>query len=63
MTMIDIIRKLVKPQESNAKELLVMAGMAERNRERMEHIKKDMGSTWILHPDNKKSKLDAPRPV
>ena len=63
MTMIDIIRKLVKPQESNAKELLVMVGMAERNEARMAKIKAEMGTKYILHPAHKKSKLDAPRPV
>lgn len=63
MTMIDIIRKLVKPQECNAKELLVMAGMAERNEARIAKIKAEMGDKYILHPNHKSHKLDTPRPV
>ena len=63
MTMFDIVRKLVKPQEVDAKELLVMAGMRERNEARIAQIKAEMGTKYILHPAHKKSKLDAPRPV
>ena len=61
--MFDIVRKLVKPQECDAKELLVMAGMRERNEARIAKIKAEMGELYILHPAHKKSKLDAPRPV
>ena len=63
MTMLDILRKLIKPQEANAKELLVMAGMAERNEARIARIKAEMGEKYILHPAHKKSKLSSPRPV
>ena len=63
MTMFDIIRKLVKPQEANPKELLVMAGMRERNEARIQRIKAEMGELYILHPSHKKSKLSNPRPV
>ena len=63
MTLFDIIRKIAKPQEVDAKELLVMAGMRERNEARMAKIKEEMGEKWILHPSHKKSKLGAPRPV
>ena len=63
MTMFDIVRKLIKPQECDAKELLVMAGMRERNEARIEQIKAEMGELYLLHPSHKKSKLDAPRPV
>ena len=63
MTMFDIVRKLVKPQECDAKELLVMAGMRERNEARMEQIKREMGDKYILADCHKKSRLDTPRPV
>ena len=61
--MFDIIRKLVKPQEVNPVDLMQMAGMRERNEARMNQIKAEMGTKYILHPAHKKSKLDAPRPV
>ena len=63
MTMFDIIRKLVKQQETNPKELLVMAGMRERNEARIEAIKAEMGTTYLLHPSHKCGKLQNPRPV
>ena len=44
-------------------ELMCMAGMAERNAARIEAIKKEMGSKWILHPDHMKHRLEEPRPV
>jgi hypothetical protein len=43
--------------------LMQMDGMAQRNQERIESIKREMGEKWILHPAHKKSKLDEPRPV
>ena len=64
MTMIDIIRKLVKaPAESTPQILMGMDGMAERNATRIARIKEDMGEKWILHPSHMKSRLDEPRPV
>ena len=63
MTMFDIIRKFVKPQEVNPVDLMQMAGMRERNEARIKRIKAEMGELYILHPSHKKSKLDAPRPV
>ncbi len=63
MTMFDIIRKFVKPQEVSPVDLMQMAGMRERNEARIAKIKAEMGATYILHPSHKKSKLDAPRPV
>lgn len=64
MTMIDIIRKLVKaPTESTPQILMGMDGMAERNAARIARIKEDMGEKWILHPSHMKSRLDEPRPV
>lgn len=64
MTMIDIIRKLVKaPAESTPQILMGMEGMAERNAARIAQIKAEMGTKYILHPSHMKSKLDEPRPV
>ena len=63
MTMFDIVRNLIKPQECDAKELLVMAGMRERNEARIAQIKAEMGDKYILHPSHKCHKLDTPRPV
>ena len=36
---------------------------AQRNVERMEQIKADMGEKWIMHPSHTKGRLDEPRPV
>ena len=64
MTMIDIIRKLVKaPVESTPQILMGMEGMQERNAARIAQIKAEMGELWILHPSHKKSRLSEPRPV
>ena len=64
MTMIDIIRKLVKaPAESTPQILMGMEGMAERNAARIAKIKAEMGEKYILHPSHIKSRLDEPRPV
>ena len=64
MTMIDIIRKLVKtPTQTTPQILMGMEGMAERNAARIAQIKAEMGTKWILHPSHMKSKLDEPRPV
>lgn len=38
-------------------------GQAERNAERMNAIKAEMGTKWILHPSHKAHKLNSPRPV
>lgn len=51
-------RHPVMPQE-----LLCMEGMAERNAARIEAIKQEMGTRWILHPSHTKTRLDEPRPV
>ena len=63
MTFSDIFRIFVKPEQVDARQLLGMDGLAQRNQERIEKIKAEMGATYILHPSHKKSKLDAPRPV
>ena len=64
-----IITKLLEmfKQETNeafyAKLEAESAARAQRNAERIEQIKQDMGNKWILHPDHMKGKLDEPRPV
>ena len=65
MTMFDVIRKLAKPIESdvNAYQLLDMDGMRERNEQRIDQIKVEMGEKYILHASHKCGKLDTPRPV
>ena len=67
MTMTDVIRKIVKrfDKESNMtpQMLMQMEGMAERNKKRIEAIKKEMGEKYILHPSHMKSRLNEPRPV
>lgn len=61
MTMIDVIRKLAKkPQPVVTFDL---DGMRQRNQERIEAIKRDMGEKYILHPSHTTSRLDTPRPV
>ena len=61
MTMIDIIRKLAKkPQPVVTFDLDCMR---QRNQERIEAIKRDMGEKHILHPSHTKHRLDTPRPV
>ena len=64
MTMIDIIRKLVKTPVQPIPQILIgMEGMAERNAARIAQIKAEMGTKYILHPSHMKSRLDEPRPV
>ena len=40
-----------------------LAGQAQRNTERMNAIKAEMGTKWILHPSHKAKKLKNRRPV
>ena len=61
MTMMDIIRKLVKQPAPVVS--VDLDGMRQRNQERMEQIKREMGDKYILHPSHNKSRLDTPRPV
>ena len=67
MTMVDILMNLVRGTKRQVQppcELLAqMEGMAERNQERLEAIKKEMGEKYILHPCHMNSRLDEPRPV
>ena len=65
----DIITKLIdmfktnSDADLNAKLEQESALRRQRNEERMEAIKREMGERWILHPSHKKSRLDEPRPV
>jgi len=63
----DIITKLIemfkKDAQVDAHQLLGMEGLAARNEARLAQIKESMGTKYLLHPDNKKTKLDEPRPV
>ena len=65
MTFTDIIRRFIPaPQQLSIVDVYpCLAGQAERNRERMDAIKAEMGAKYILHPSHTKSKLDEPRPV
>ena len=36
---------------------------AKRNAERIEAIKQEMGTKYIMHPSHTRGKLDEPRPV
>jgi len=47
-------------ESAPAKVLLDMEGMQERNQKRMEVIKAEMGTKYILHPSHMKSRLDEP---
>ena len=40
-----------------------LIGQRERNIERMNAIKAEMGTKWILHPSHAKRKLKTKRPV
>ena len=63
----DIITKLIemfkKDAQVDAHQLLGMEGLSARNDARLAKIKNDMGTKYLLHPSNKKTKLDEPRPV
>lgn len=64
MKLKDVIVKFKKHRHAVVPaELLCMEGMAERNAARIEKIKEEMGTKWILHPSHTKSRLDEPRPV
>lgn len=64
-----MIRELIQKfkQETNeafyAKLEAESKARAQRNADRIEQIKQDMGEKWVLHPSHKKGKLDEPRPV
>ena len=62
--MLKIIFEMFKKEvEATPQLLLQMEGMRERNEARIEAIKEEMGTKYILHPSHKKYRLDEPRPV
>lgn len=63
MNIRQIIQRFQKESAPTPELLMQMAGIRERNEERLVAIKEEMGTKWILHPCHKKSKLDEPRPV
>ena len=63
MNIRQIINNFKRESDVTPQMLLQMEGMAERNAARIEEIKKEMGTRWILHPDHMKSRLEEPRPV
>lgn len=54
---------LFKKPAINQSLLNDLAELQERNAKRMEAIKAEMGSHYLLHPDNMKHRLSEPRPV
>lgn len=63
MKILNIINRFKQANTPTPQMILQMDGMAERNAARIEKIKAEMGTLYILHPDHKKSRLDEPRPV
>ena len=65
----DVISKLIEmfkkevTEDLSAKIEAESVARRKRNEERIEAIKKEMGTKWVLHPSHKKGKLDEPRPV
>lgn len=64
-----MIRKLIEKfkQQTNdefyAKLEADSKARAQRNADRIEKIKQEMGELYIMHPSHTKGKLDEPRPV
>lgn len=64
--MIKKIMELFKQQTNDAfyqKLEMESKARAQRNAERIEAIKQEMGEKWIMHPSHTKGRLDEPRPV
>ena len=61
MTMFDLIRKMMKKPAPVVS--VDLDGMRQRNQARIEQIKIEMGTKYILHPSHNKTRLDIPRPV
>ena len=58
------LKRVMKDVQSpSAVELLDMAGMRQRNEERIKAIRESMGPKWICHPENKSQRLKQERPV
>ena len=65
MTFTDIIRRFIPaPQQLSIVDVYpCLAGQADRNKERMDAIKAEMGAKYILHPSHTKKRLKKARPV
>ena len=68
MTLADIINKVARrsmpTQHKSIEEIYpCLVGQADRNLERMNAIKAEMGTKWILHPSHTKKRLKTKRPV
>jgi len=63
LTIKQIIARFKQEETVTPQLLLCMEGMRERNEARIEAIKAEMGTKYILHPSHTKTKLEAPRPV
>ena len=60
----NLIRKLVPQPPTSIEDIYpCLVGQRERNLERMNAIKAEMGTKWILHPSHKAKKLKNRRPV
>lgn len=63
MTLQNFIALFRKQTVQQTPMLDIMQGMAERNEQRLQAIKEEMGERWILHPSHRKERLQDPRPV
>ncbi len=70
MSFFDIIAMLTSSVGKGSQELAQSAALDQeilnrraRNEARMQQIKEEMGTKYILHPSHMKSRLDEPRPV
>ena len=59
-TLLDMFKR---PSKVTPQILMDMDGMRQRNEQRIEAIKREMGDKYILADCHKKSRLDTPRPV
>ena len=60
----NLVRKLIPQQPTSIEDLYpCLVGQAQRNKERMDAIKAEMGTKWILHPSHTKKRLKNKRPV
>ena len=60
--LIDLFKKQTNDELMNKLEAESQA-RAKRNAERIEAIKQEMGTKYIMHPSHTRGKLDEPRPV
>ena len=63
MNILQIINSFKAKATPDANLLAEYAQLQDRNKKRMESIKAAMGTSYILHPSHKKSRLSEPRQV